>query len=499
MVVEKSKFLGVDVNSETLTVVALGSGGRVTGRAQAHYRIDVPRPGWTEQDPAVWWNAFVEACRRLQAQTDLTSVVGMGLTGQMHSTVLLDRHGDVLAKSLLWNDNRSSGSALRLEQTVEAGRIREITGNRLMPAFSAAKLQWIKECEPDIFMRIDKVLLPKDYIRYRLTGVLATDVTDGSGTAVFCVEERTWSDELIEAFGFRRNWFPDAYESSSIVSRVSRESARMLGLTPGIPVIAGAGDNSAAAVGAGIVGQGQGRVRIGSSGAVLVTTDDPTMFRYSVDQTSSVHNFCHAVANTWISMGTTLSAQLALHWFYDALTVDAPELLENYAAMAGQALAARSLDDGLLFLPYLGGERTPHIDPKARGVFFGLNFKHDARHMIRAVMEGVAFSMRDCMQVIQQADVSVDDLRLTGEVIREATWCQIVSDVLGAELCVPVHQEAAEGIAFLAGCSLGLYDMDMIAEKPCVARYVPDETYRGHYDALHGTYQALYRAVARLF
>ncbi|MHB1628808.1 MAG: xylulokinase [Bacilli bacterium] len=499
MAVEKSKFLGVDVNSETLTIAALGSGGRVTCRAQAHYRIDVPRPGWTEQDPAVWWNAFVQACRQLQTQTDLSFVSGIGLTGQMHSTVLLDRHGDVLMKSLLWNDNRSSDSALRLEQTVEAGRIKEITGNRVMPAFTAAKLQWIKEHEPDIFSRIDKVLLPKDYIRYRLTGELATDVTDGSGTAVFCVEKRTWSDELIQAFDFRREWFPDVYESSSIVSRVSSDSARLLGLTAGIPVIAGAGDNSAAAIGAGIVGHRQGLVRIGSSGAVLVTTDDPAMFRYSVDQTSSIHNFCHAMANTWISMGTTLSAQLALHWFYDALTVDAPQLLDGFVNMSRQALATRSLDDSLLFLPYLGGERTPHIDPKARGVFFGLNFKHDVRHMIRAVMEGVAFSMRDCMQVIRQANLSVEDLRLTGEVIHDGTWCQIVADVLGAELCVPVHQGAAEGIALLAGLSLGLYDMDMIVEKPCIAHYVPDETYQAHYDVLHDKYQALYRAVARLF
>ncbi len=496
---DKAKFLGVDINSETVTVAALGSGGRIVGCGQSQYRIDVPRPGWTEQDPQVWWNAVIYALRHLQSQCDLSFVDGIGLTGQMHSAVILDAHGDLLMKSLLWNDNRTGSSALRLEQLVGAGRVKEITGNRIMPAFTAAKLEWIKEFQPDIFDRIGKVLLPKDYIRFQMTGEFATDVSDGSGTSVFDVAKRDWSDELIDAFGFRKPWFPTVFESASITGHLTRHSASILGLTPGIPVIAGCGDNSATAIGAGIMSHGQGLVRIGSSGAVLVTTDDPSLFHYSLEQTDSIHNFCHAIPNTWISMGTTLSAQLALHWFYDAVARNDPDKRWDMQQLSYQAADLRKVGDGLLFLPYLGGERTPHIDSKARGVFFGLDFTHDVSHMVRAVMEGVAFSMRDCLQVIRQANLSVESLRLTGEIITHAPWSQIVADVLGMTLSVPNHKGAAEGIALLAGLSMGAYDTEMIAQKPIVKTYRPDDRFKVHYDNLHDKYQSLYRALTRLF
>lgn len=486
------------MNSEGVAVVALDVSGGVVARAESNYRIHVPKPGWTEQDPSIWWHALIEACDVLGTVTSLHTIQGVGLTGQMHSTVVLDHTGAVLYPALLWNDQRSSTSALELQQIVDIARIKEITGNIMMPAFTAAKLQWIKMEQPEVFRKIRHVLMPKDYLRYKMTNVLATDVTDASGTGLFSVERREWSDELIEAFSFQRSWFPDALDSSSIAGRLTDDVSAVLGMKAGIPIIAGGGDNAVASIAAGIFSARKGLLRIGSAGSFIVTTEQPEIFRYSFQQTDSLHNFCHAITNLWYSMGNTLAAELSLHWLFDAVSVYARDD-ESWSEMVEHALEFRSVDDGLLFLPYLGGERTPYVDPKARGVFFGLHFRHDLRHMIRAVMEGVAFSMRDCLDIQRQSNLEVSSLRVVGEIIRYPAWCQILSDVLGLPLEIPYHQHSAEAAALLAGISLGVYDTKLITDRPWTAEYHPDREYADHYNRLHDTYKELYRSLARLF
>ncbi len=491
-------FMGIDVNSENVTVALLDYKGDIVTQVASGYKIDVVKPGWTEQNPAIWWEALVNACSTLKQRTDLTKVQCIALTGQMHTTVVLDKHGQVLVNALLWNDQRSSSSALELEQMVGTTRIKEITGNIMMPAFTAAKLQWFKINRPEIFHRIGHVLIAKDYLRYCLTGEMAIDVSDASGTGLFAVQQRTWSDELIQAFGFDRSWFPEALDSSSVSGLITKNTAHLLGLKAGTPVIAGAGDNAIASIAAGIFTAKQGLLRIGSAGSVIITTDEPQIFRYNVQSVSSLHNFCHALSNLWYSMGNTLSAELSLHWLYDALAVYSPDE-GAWQKLVSEILNVRTTDDWLIFLPYLGGERTPHIDSKARGVFFGLNFRHDIRHMALAVMEGVAFSQRDCLNVLRQVNLNVNHFKMIGEITRHPIWCQILADILDVPLSVPYYQNSAQGAALMAGLAFGMYDYTLIAEHQSTADYYPNAAWKSYYDRIYITYQELYKSVAHLY
>jgi xylulokinase len=499
MVVDTVRFIGIDIGTEGLKVVALSSAGRVITRVVESYHFDVPQPGWAEQDPEVWWNACLSALHQLRDSVDLSSVEAIGIAGQMHSAVLLDQSGKPLFKALLWNDQRSSEAAAYLEQLVTPITIKDFTGNRILPGFTASKIQWIKQHHPEVFKRISTVMMPKDYIAYLFTGNIQTDVTDASGTALFNVVKRQWSNELITAFGFRKEWFPDAYESQSVIGRVSPAAAKLTGFREGTPVIAGAADNAATGVGVGIVRPRQGFISIGTSGVVFMSTDDPSYFSYSGGHLSSLHNFCHAYPNMWYSMGVTLAAGSSLRWLRDTLSQAGEGGTLPYEKLTKMAEHVPVGSDGLLFLPYLAGERTPHVNPRARGVFFGLSFHHGAGHMIRSTMEGVGYSILDCLMLLKQVCSLPAEMKLAGGIVRSNLWCQIMSDIVGLPLHVLSHEGAAEGVALLAGLSVGAFDTGMIENRETQGVFMPIADHTIEYRTLYEKYNNLYRALASQF
>ncbi len=347
----------------------------------------------------------------------------------------------MLRPAILWNDQRSASECAAITETVGADRLIELTGNRVLPGFTAPKLLWVRDHESEVYARIAHVLLPKDYVRYRLTGTLATDVSDASGTSVFDVQNRRWSDEMMTALDIPKAWWPEVTESPEVSAQVSAEGAKASGLVAGTPVGGGAGDQAAGAVGAGIVEPGSLSVTLGTSGVVFAATD-----AYRADAEGRLHAFCHAVPGRWHLMGVTLAAAGSLQWWRDAVAADT-----DFATLLDEAADAPPGAERLLFLPYLSGERTPHADPDARGVFFGLSLLHRRAHLTRAVLEGVAFSLRDLLGLMAEAGLHGREARIAGGGARSPLWRQIVADVLDLPLAPSTTEGAAYGAALLAG------------------------------------------------
>ena len=487
--------IGIDSSTTATKAVLIDDAGAVAAIGVAEYGYDIPRPLWSEQDPALWWDGTQVAIRSVLAEMGVSGseVAGIGLTGQMHGLVLLDDSGAVLRPAILWNDQRTGAACDAIRAAVGLERLIAITGNDALPGFTAPKLVWVRDEEPEVWSRIGHVLLPKDYVRLRLTGEYALDKADGAGTQLFDLAARDWSDEVLAALGIDRRWMPPTYEGPTVTGTVSAGAAAATGLRAGTPVVAGGGDQSANAVGVGAVAPGIVALSLGTSGVVFATTDGPIR-----DPRGQVHAFCHAVPDRWHLMTVMLSAAGSLRWFRDAL---APGV--GFGDLTSEAGTVDAGSDGLLFLPYLTGERSPHPDPLARGAFVGLTVSHERRHLTRAVLEGVAFGLRDGLdQMIGAGLPPPSHVRASGGGTASPQWRQILADVLDAEVAtVSTTEGAAYGAALLAAVGAGWFpSVDAAASTLVrvtpVASPGPDAA---RYRDAHARYRGLYPALAPTF
>ena len=487
--------LGIDASTTAVKAILIDEGGAVRGVGTSEYEFSVPRPLWSEQEPQLWWDGTVAAVRSVLAGAGVAAddVVAVGLTGQMHGAVLLDRADEVLRPAILWNDQRTGAECDQIREALGAERLVAITGNDALTGFTAPKLAWVRNHEPDVWRRVAHVLLPKDYVRLRLTGRHAMDKADGSGTMLFDLAARDWSGEMLAALGIDPAWMPPTFEGPEVTGALTAVAAAATGLRAGTPVVAGGGDQAANAVGVGAVAPGVVALSLGTSGVVFATTDRPLF-----EARGRVHAFCHAVPGRWHMMSVMLSAAGSLRWFRDAL---APGV--EFGALVDAAAEIPAGSDGLLFLPYLSGERSPHPDPLARGAFVGLTLTHDRRHMTRAVLEGVAFGLRDGLDLMISAGTPVpDQIRASGGGTESPLWRQILADVLGAEIAtVSTSEGAAYGAGILAAVGAGWYSSVETASAALVSATpvaAPGPDAAAYADA-HATYRDLYPALAPSF
>ncbi len=459
-------LVGLDVGTTGLKALAVSPDGEVLRRATVEYSLSVPRPGWAEQDPEEWWRAAESALTSLDVDA-----AGIGLSGQMHGLVALDARQRVLRPAILWNDQRTAAECAAIEERIGLERLIGLTGNRALPGFTAPKLLWLRANEPETYEQIAHVLLPKDYVRLRLTKELATDVADASGTLLFDVAGRRWSDEVLDALEVPREWLPPVHESTAI---------------------AGAGDQAAGALGVGVAEPGPASVVLGTSGVVFAP-----LATFAADPKGTAHVFCHAVPDTWHAMGVMLSAGGSLRWFRQAFAAGEP-----YERLDAEAESWPAGAGGVFFLPYLAGERTPHADPDARGAFVGLALQHDRGAVVRALLEGVAYGLRDSLEVIRALGCRVDVGRVSGGGARSALWLKIVASVLGVPLeRTEVDEGAAYGAALLAGIAAGDFADVREAVDACVRvreTIEPDSEWAKVYAEGYERYRALYPALRSL-
>jgi xylulokinase len=459
-------LVGLDIGTTGVKALALSPDGVVTGRAEEEYPLSTPRPGWAEQDPDDWVRAADAALRELGGGKSV------GLSGQMHGLVVLDSKQRVLRPAILWNDQRTGPECAEIEERIGLGRLIQLTGNRALPGFTAPKLLWLRRHEPEVFARIAHVLLPKDYVRLRLTGERATDAADASGTLLFDVPRRRWSEEVLEALEIPAAWLPAAYES------------------PYVPAAPGAGDQAAAALGVGVDRPGPLSIVLGTSGVVFAALPG-----FAADPQARVHAFCHAAPGGWHAMGVMLSAAGSLRWLRDVLG-------GTYGELVAEAERWPPGAEGLTFLPYLQGERTPHADPNARGAFVGLTLRHDRGALVRAVLEGVAYGLRDSLELLRGLGVEADVGRASGGGARSELWLRIVATVFDLPLERPVVEEgSAYGAALLAGVAAGSFADVHEAVEACVrtrGRIEPEASWREAYEAGYARFRALYPALRPL-
>jgi xylulokinase len=444
-------FLGIDTSTTATKALLMRDDGQVLGVASSEYSFETPRPLWTEQHPNLWWQATLTSIRRVltQSQVDPTDVKGVGLTGQMHGLVLLDRDGDVLRPAILWNDQRTAAECDEIRKRLGKEQLIQITGNDALTGFTAPKILWVRNHEPEVFARVRQILLPKDYVRFRLAKEYATDKVGGAGTLLFDVRKRDWAASVLDALEIAPAWLSPTFEGTAVTGRVTPEAAEATGLQAGTPVVGGGGDQAAAAVGTGAVVEGIVSLSLGTSGVVFASADRPI-----IEPEGRLHAFCHAVPGTWHLMGVMLSAAGSLRWYRDALAPDA-----GFEPLVKPAADVPPGSDGLFFLPYLTGERTPHPDPLARGAFVGLTVQHTQPHLTRAVLEGVAFGLRDSFELMREAGLAeITQVRITGGGARNPLWRQILASVLDVELVtVSATEGAAFGAAVLTATGMGIF------------------------------------------
>jgi xylulokinase len=495
-------IIGVDVGTSGTKAVAIDDQGTLIASALVEYPLLTPKPGWAEQDPAEWKAGALSALKQLAHAPGVKAadVKGIGLTGQMHGSVFLDADNKVLRNALLWCDNRTAPQCDAITSKVGERKLIEMVCNPALTGFTAPKILWLRDNEPRVYERVKKVLLPKDYIRWVLTGEYATDVADASGTLLFDVKNRTWHNELMSILGIDASFMPRAFEGTDVTGALSKDAAELTGLPAGIPVVAGGGDQAAGGVGNGIVRKGVISSTVGTSGVVFAFADT-----ISLDPRGRVHTFCHSVPGKWHVMGVVLSAGGSLRWFRDALcpaekAIAAEIGKDPYELIIGAAEAIPPGAEGLTFLPYLSGERTPHKDPYAKGAFIGLSLKHTRAHMARAVLEGVAFAMRDSLEIMREMGVAIAQVRASGGGARSALWRQIQADVNKTPLVTTnIDEGPAYGAALLATVATGLYKS---VEEACDAivtvadECAPNAAVGPVYDAWFKEYQEGYKALA---
>jgi xylulokinase len=491
-----SHVIGIDVSTTATKAVLIAEDGSVVGVGVAEYGYDTPHPLWSEQDPGLWWDGAITAIRGVLASSGVTGddVAAVGLTGQMHGLVLLDEAGAVLRPAILWNDQRTAHACDEIRDAVGAQRLIDVTGNDALTGFTAPKLVWVRDHEPDVWARAAHVLLPKDYVRFRLTDGYALDKADGAGTILFDLAARDWSDEVLDALRIPRTWMPPTFEGPEVTGVVTAAAAEATGLRAGTPIVAGGGDQAANGVGVGAVVPGVVALSLGTSGVVFATTESA----WIRDPAGKVHAFCHAVPGRWHLMTVMLSAAGSFRWFRDAL---APG--EDFGALAAAAGEVEAAADGLFFLPYLTGERSPHPDPLARGAFVGLTVSHDRRHLTRAVLEGVAFGLRDGLDQMLAAGMPMpSQVRASGGGTASPVWRRILADVLGAEIAtVSTTEGAAYGAGVLAAVAAGWHSTVEAASEALV-RVTPMDApgpAAAAYAEAHEAYRALYPALKPTF
>ena len=491
------RLLGIDVGTGGTRAVLLEPSGRLVAASTAeHAPMNSPQIGWAEQSPEDWWRAACQAIRDCLAKgaTGASEIGGIGLTGQMHGLVLLDQDSRVLRPALIWCDQRTEKECHEITERVGASRLIELAANPALTGFTLPKIWWVRRHEPEVWARSRSFLLPKDYVRLRLTGAHATDVADASGTLLFDVIHRRWSEPLLEISELRESFLPKVFESQEITGHVTEDGARAAGLNAGIPVAAGAGDQAAGAVGMGIVRPGAVSATIGTSGVVFAATSAPTL-----EPKGRVHTFCHAIPERWHVMGVTQGAGLSLRWFRDQFGAGKHDGRDPYERLLEEASKVPPGADGLLWAPYLMGERTPHLDPDARGALVGITAQHTRAHVIRAILEGVAFSLRDSLTLFKDMGLPITSIRLGGGGARGRLWQQIQADIYGVPVeLLEADEDAAYGAALLAGVGTGVWPSVDAAceEKVHVAKTVePDPSIAARMNTQYKEYRKLYPAL----
>jgi xylulokinase len=489
-------FLGIDTSTTSSKALLIDEKGTVIAVESSAHTLQTPKPLWSEQDPQEWWQAVSASIKSVLQKAGISgeSVAAIGLTGQMHGLVLLDESGNVLRPAILWNDQRTQSQCDEIHQIIGKEKFIQITGNIALTGFTAPKILWVKENEPQVFAKAKHVLLPKDYIRYKLTGEYAMDKADGAGTVLFDLKARDWSDEVLSALEIPRSWMPKTFEGTEFTGQVTKEVAALTGLKEGTPVAAGGGDQAAGAVGVGAVEPGIVGLTVGTSGVVFATTPSAL-----IEPQGRLHAFCHAVPGMWHFMGVMLSAAGSLQWYRDTL---APNVSFDDLLKEAESVPAGS--EGLQFLPYLSGERTPHPDPLARGAFIGLTLRHSRGHMTRAVLEGVSFGLKDSFTLIQNAGLgTITQVRASGGGTKGALWRQIMASVLGAELVtVNTTEGGAYGAALLAGVGARAWTDVPSACKASIkitGSTKPDPSQMRAYHTGYALYQELYPTLKSTF
>lgn len=504
-------LLGIDIGTSGTKTVLFNEKGATVASDTQEYPLYQPKNGWAEQDPEDWWKATCTSAKNVLGKSgvDPKEIKGIGLSGQMHGLVLLDADNKVLRRSIIWCDQRSALECEQITSLIGAKRLIEITANPALTGFTASKIKWVMNNEPDIFEKTRKILLPKDYVRFRLTGEFATEVSDASGMQLLDVPNRRWSDGVLGKLGIDKGMLGKVYESQEVTGVLTKQAAELTGLAEGTVVVGGAGDQAAGAVGNGIVKPGVISSTIGTSGVVFAYTD-----KVSIDPLGRVHTFCHAVPNTWHIMGVTQGAGLSLQWFRNnfcheeisaagLIGVDPYYLIDKAAEKVGVG------SNGLIYLPYLMGERTPHLDPDCRGVFFGISAKHSKRDFLRAVMEGVAYSLKNCLDIIIEMGIPVNQVRASGGGGKSLLWRQIQADVFGTPICTVNSSEGpALGVAILAGVGAGVYSSVPEACDQTVTVVTNQDynaennkTYEGYCKLYNNLYKSLkdeFKSLARL-
>ncbi|MCA8988856.1 MAG: xylulokinase [Planctomycetaceae bacterium] len=501
-----SVYLGIDIGTSGTKTLAMREDGAILATSTFEYPLSSPRPGWSEQDPEDWWQASIKGVRKVLSEGKIKAadVKGIGLSGQMHGSVFLDQAQSVIRPALLWNDQRTVAECAEIEQ-LAGGRKKliQMVANPALTGFTAPKILWLRNHEPRNYEKLRQVLLPKDYIRYLLTGEFATEVSDASGTLLLNVAGRDWSKPLLSKLQLDAGLLPKVYESEEVSGQLTHEAAKLLGLNPGTPVVGGGGDQAASAIGNGIVKSGVVSATMGTSGVIFAHSQE-----MQVDPAGRVHTFCHAVRGAWHVMGCVLSAGGSLQWYRNQLAElevaqAKKQKLDPYQLLTEQAASVGPGCEGLLFLPYLSGERTPHADANARGCWIGLSLRHRRAHLVRSVMEGATYAMRDTLEIIKEMNIPVRQVRLSGGGARSPLWRQMQADIYG-KTCVTINAEEgpAYGVALLAAAGTGAYKNVVEACQKTISVVSETKTDRKAakiYDQFYPHYQRLYRSLKNDF
>ncbi len=497
-------LLGIDIGTTSARAIIMNEAGALVSSSTKDYTFIAPRPGWTEQDPDDWWHAAVFTIKEVLAASGIPSkeIKAIGLTGQMHGSVFLDKNGKVIRPAILWNDQRTFKQCEKIYDIFGYKEFIKLSYNKALPGFTAPKILWLRDTEPENYKKIYKILLPKDYIRYKLSKKFLTEVSDASGTILMDIKRRCWSDKILEGLDIPKDMLPEMHESNQMTSEVNKEAAQITGLAQGTPIAGGGSDNTAGAVGSGIVHEGLISDSIGTSGVVFASSDKPLY-----DEEGRIHCWCHSVPGKWLLVAATLSAAGSLKWYYDNFGAS-EEIKEKHPDLSGYKLLDKQAENvgigsqGLIFLPYLSGERylsgvnSHYGDPHARGVFFGLSNAHGRDHFVRSIMEGVAYSQLDCLHILKSQGISTDKVVLFGGGAKSSLWRHMIADILNTKIVtLNVDEGPSYGAALIAGAGAGIYEnfedsvQKIIRE---VKEVDPVEENVKEYASLYEIYKSLY-------
>jgi xylulokinase len=492
-------LVGIDVGTSGTKTALFDLRGRCLASKLIEYPLHAPKPGWSEQEPEDWWQATCKSLKAVTAKIKASEIKGVSFSGQMHGSVFLDKDNKVIRECILWNDSRTHRECDEMYERLGRKNLHRWTANPALCGFTAPKVLWLRNHERRNYARLKTLVLPKDYVRYRLTGEICMEVADAAGTLLFDVQKRAWSQQVLKGLEIDPDIMPKVIESQDVAGYITREAARKTGLEEGTPVIAGGADNPCGAIGTGVVREGRVLCSLGTSGVLFAPTQ-----KMRRDPNLALHSFCHSVPNMWYLMGVVLSAGMSLRWYRDRLAGEEQALAKKrntdvYNILMKEAAKAGLGSEGLLFLPYLMGERSPHGDPHAKGVYFGLTFRHEKAHLIRAIIEGVAFGMLDSLEICRKLKVDIGEIRATGGGARSPLWLQIIADTFGEEVVTVSSKEGpALGAAILAGVGAGVYDSIQEATDRVVKitrSFKPDKkrhrAYREHYELYRSLYPLL--------